>query len=122
VTYPLSEYLPALILTLGTELLVLVLLLRRHHRIGSVVLAGFLASGFTHPQLWYVWPHVIDSRTHYVAYVVSGELLILLIEAVILWLVLRRRNGKRVHPLTALGASALANGASFLLGWVVMVV
>jgi hypothetical protein len=119
--YPLSEYLPALILTLGVELLVLVLVLRRGHRIGTVVLAGCLASGFTHPQLWYVWPHVLDPATRYLAYVISGELVVFVVEALILWLVLRRRDGRRVHPLTAVGAAAVANGASFLIGWVVMV-
>lgn len=120
-TYSLSEYLPALILTLGVELLVLVLLLRRGHRIGTVVLAGFLASGFTHPQLWYVWPHVFDPATQYLAYVISGEAMVFVVESVILWLVLRRKGGERVHPLTALGAAAVANGSSFVLGWVVMV-
>lgn len=119
--YSLSEYLPALILTLGSELLVLLLLLRRDHRLGRVVLAGVLASGFTHPQLWYVWPHVISPRTHYVAYVISGEALVFVVESLILWLALRRSDGERVHPLTAVGAAAVANGASFVLGWVVMV-
>ena len=106
---PLTTYLPALMLTWAVELPLLVLLLRRHAPWQRVVGAGALGTALTHPQLWYLWPRLFDD---YAVYIVCGELAVVAIEAVVIALICRRHLG----PLLALGASALANAGSYIVG------
>lgn len=68
-----------------------------------------LASGITHPLLWFAyWPLTIDALGYALALAI-GELLVVTAEAG--WLVLHR-----VPARHALGASVIANGASLLVG------
>ena len=112
---PLSVYLPYLALTLAIELPVVVLVLRRRCGVWRSLLAGTLASGSTHPLLWYVWPLVV-SPYRYAAYAATGESLVVVIEtAVIYGIAVGRlesvRRGRRWG--LAFAVALLANGASF---------
>jgi hypothetical protein len=119
---PFAIYLPYLLLTLVIEApLVLGLLVRRCGWPRSL-LVGLLASLLTHPLLWFVWSRVISHRTHYTAYVASGEALVVLIEAGVffflaLWPAARRESPRRTSPARlagiALGVSLVANFASW---------
>jgi len=70
--------------------------------------AGIVGTTVTHPILWFVWPFVIRD---YFAYVVTGEILVVLIEAVIFFVLARPVSFKR-----AAITSVAANSASFLIG------
>lgn len=115
-TAPFLVYLPSLLFTLAVELPLLALLLHRRCGWRKAVLAGLIGTGVMHPSLWYLWPHLFDS---YRAYIITGELLVVAVEAVVLHLV-----AKPGSFATALGASALVNAASYIggpllraLGW-----
>jgi hypothetical protein len=118
VNAPLSVYLPYLALTLGIELPVVVLLLRRRCGAWRSLAAGTLASGVTHPLLWYVWPLVV-SPYRYVLYVTTGEALVMVIETVVLHEVAVRRVdsmtrirrwGLALAVATAANATSLGTG------------
>jgi len=77
-------------------------------RVGRILLGGALCSTITHPFLWFVWRQIV---THYTFYLISGELLVFLAEAVIFYAIAR--------PVTLLRASFcsfFANLSSFCLG------
>lgn len=105
---PLAVYLPSLLFTLAVELPLLALILRGRCPGRKAVLAGVLGTGAMHPLFWYVWPHVFDS---YAAYIITGELLVLAVEAVVIHVV-----AKPGSFALALGASGLVNAASYLGG------
>jgi len=73
-----------------------------------LLVAGAAGTCVTHPLLWFAWPHLFDD---YSAYIVSGELLVSVIETGTFYLVARP-----VRLSTAAAASFLANGMSFLVG------
>jgi hypothetical protein len=119
---PFAIYLPYLLLTLLIEAPLVVGLLARRCGWPRSVLVAFLASLLTHPLLWFVWSRVLSPRTHYKAYVASGEALVVLIEAgVFFWLALwptaERTSAPRDAPRRlagmALGVSLAANFASW---------
>lgn len=87
--------------------LLLALLWRRG--VGRVCLFGLLATGLSHPLAWravsYLSPH------DYTQGLWTIELSVVLLEACVLWLGVTRAW----RP--ALGASAVANLASFMAGW-----
>lgn len=98
----------AFALTLLVEAAVLFAIFRRSRaawRVGATALA---ANGLTHPLVFLVLPGWFGT---YGTYLVVAESFALLAEAPVIWLGLRPRPG-----LSALTASALANGASFLVG------
>jgi hypothetical protein len=113
VTYPLSFYLPYLLLTLAVEVPVVALLLRGHATLGRSVLAAVLASGFTNPLLWYAWPLVISVH-RYTLYAATGEALVVLIETGILYGV-----ATRPRVWLAFWVSLASNAASFSVGMLV---
>ena len=80
--------------------------------IWRLALAGAAGSIVTHPLLWFVWPQLISN---YTVYIVSGELIIALVESVSFWLIARPIKMK-----TAVAASFIANaisyGGGYLLG------
>jgi hypothetical protein len=106
---PLTTYLPALLLTWAVELPLLLLILRGRAPWRRVLLAGALGTALTHPQLWYLWPHLFDS---YTAYIVCGELAVVAIETVVMAVACRKHFG----PLMALGGVGLANAGSYFVG------
>jgi hypothetical protein len=115
-TAPLHIYLPSLLFTLAVELPLLVLLLRGRCDWHKAVLAGVVGTGVMHPTLWYLWPHLFET---WLPYIVTGELLVLAVEAVVIHVVARPGSF-----YAALAASGLVNAASYLggvglraLGW-----
>lgn len=113
-TPPLATYLPYLALTLAVELPLLLLILRGRVSWQRTLVAGLLATGITHPQLWYLWPRLftIDTRARYDTYVLVGELTVFVIEALVIAGICRGR----IPVLLAVAASALANATSYLVG------
>ena len=65
----------------------------RPHRSGVALLLVtlFTASTITHPPLWFVLPQLMRDLgyTSYLAYVITGELLVTLTEAIWYWSILR---------------------------------
>ena len=80
--------------------------------IWRLALAGAAGSTVTHPLLWFVWPRFISN---YTTYIVSGELIIALVESFSFWLIARP-----IRIRTAIAASFIANaisyGGGYLLG------
>lgn len=112
---PLLVYLPYLALTLGIEVPVVVLLLRRRCGAWRSLVAGVSASGVTHPLLWYVWPLVV-SPYRYALYVATGEALVVVIETVVLHEVAVRRVDSMTRIRRwglALAVATAANATSF---------
>ena len=71
-------------------------------------LAGALGSCITHPLLWFVWPFVVRD---YTAYIISGELLVAVIESLTFYLA-----AKPISPKRAAFVAVTANAASFGFG------
>jgi len=112
------DYLPYLLLTWAIELPVLLAVSARVLPWRRVLVAGFLATGLTHPLLWYVWPQVVPLE-RYDLFVSSGEGLVWLVETGVLYLVvLGDYAGPLPLPRWAAAAvlSLLANLTSFGVG------
>ncbi|MBP6646830.1 MAG: hypothetical protein KA207_13295 [Burkholderiaceae bacterium] len=101
--------LQALLLTWLVEVPLLIRLIPALPR-SKVVLAGLAASLLTHPVAW--WAASLLSPHDHTTGVWTIELAVVVTEALWLWVVLRTR------ALHSLRASAMANTASFVLGWV----
>jgi hypothetical protein len=104
----LHAWLIAFVLTLGTELLVAVPLLAPGGSLPRRIAAVSLAQLATHPAVWFIWPLFGWSRP---VYLLCAEGFALCAEALIYRLIFERLAWSR-----ALAASALANGASVLVG------
>jgi hypothetical protein len=109
-------------LTYAVELPLLAFALGKRCGVGRSLLAGLVASGVTHPLLTFVWRLVIPplTRDAWVAYVISGELLVVAVEAVIIYAVALRRE-RAAHSrarliLDAVIVSFAVNAASFGVG------
>ena len=105
---PFLVYLPSLVFTLAVELPLLALLLHKRCGWKKAVLAGLIGTGVMHPTLWYLWPHLFESHR---VYIITGELLVVAVEALVIQLVARPGSFA-----TALGASAVVNAASYVGG------
>ena len=92
--------------TLGIELPVAVVSLRDEPRL-RVLGVTALCSLLTHPAFWFLFSELF---TNYWAYIVTGEMGILVVEALVLWSLLR------VDLRTAVATSAFMNAASYLGG------
>ena len=101
----------ALLITWLVEVPLLVLLLPALPR-AKVVMAGLAASLITHPVAW--WAASLLSPHDHAAGVWVIELAVVMAEG--LWLCAMLRTSLR----QALSASAVANMASFALGWVLL--
>lgn len=80
--------------------------------LGSTFLEAFGASAVTHPLLWWVWVPAMRRHMGYAAYAATGEVLVVLVEALWFWLLFRRPRGR------SFAASLVANGVSYVLGLV----
>jgi hypothetical protein len=91
---PLSTYLTYLGLTYAVELPLLAFALGRRCGVKRSLLAGLVASGVTHPLLTFAWRLVVPPVDFdgWLAYVISGELLVVVIEAAIIYVVALRRE------------------------------
>lgn len=103
------SYLPWLLLTYAVELPLLVHLLRPHARWQRSAVTGLAASGLTHPLLWFLWPRVVP-LDDYALYLATGEGLVVLVEAALIWAVALRRVER--GGSAALLASIATNAAS----------
>ena len=105
----LYRWFTAWVLTLALETPVVVRLLRGHASTRQAAELSVLATTLTHPLLWFAWRPLIDD---YTTYVVSGEALVFVAEAVVYRQVTTWRR--------ALLVSAVANAASWGLGWLLL--
>lgn len=71
-------------------------------------LAGAACTAVTHPLLWFVWSRIFSN---YTTFVISGELLVAVIETLIFFALLRP-----IPLRLAVSAAFLANAASYALG------
>ncbi len=97
-------------LTLAIEIPLFVWLTRGVVKPWRAAIAGGLCSCLTHPMLWFVWRRVI---TDYFTYVVTGELIVAVVESLVFFAIARP-----VRLLRAIGAAFVANGASYGIGLV----
>lgn len=98
----------AFALTLLVEVAVLVAIHRRERPLGRILATALGANALTHPVVFLVLPRwIADWGT----YLVVAEAFALVVEAPVIWLGLRPEPGLR-----SLSSSALANGASYLVG------
>lgn len=104
----LHAWLVAFAATLITELLVAVPLLRPGGTLPRRIAAVCLGQLATHPSVWFIWPLFAWPRP---LYLVCAETFALCTETLIYRLIFERLAWSR-----ALAASALANGASILVG------
>jgi hypothetical protein len=108
-----AAYLPYLFATWAIEVPLLVYLLRGRASWRRSAAVGLLGSGITHPLLWFVWPRVVPHWGDQ-AYLASGETLVFLMEAALIWLFIFR--GRRRGLESAALASLATNAASFAAG------
>lgn len=107
-------WIKAFVLTLVLEIPVFVFIGKRLMRKVKPVswqrfiVAGALGTCITHPLLWFAWPLVMHD---YTTYLITGELLVAVIESVTFYLVVR---GIRFRDAAL--ASFAANGVSLTLG------
>ena len=73
--------------------------------IWRLAIAGAVGTVITHPLLWFAWSQLISN---YTVYIVSGELMIAVIESITFWLIAKPITFKR-----AMAASFIANAASY---------
>jgi hypothetical protein len=114
--YAVRHWWSAFLLTLAFELPVYLLLTRGKASLSHRGAAAVLASACTHPLLWFVWKPLVHDP--YVAYIASGEILVVAIESLILWRIARPLSLRRA-VLTALVANATSCGLGLLLQRVV---
>lgn len=81
----------AFALTLLVEVPVVMLLLRRHCSPTRAALLGLLMNCLTHPVLWFGLSAVVLPLGGYLAVTAAAELVVVAVEAGVLWLGLRRR-------------------------------
>ncbi|MBN2528020.1 MAG: hypothetical protein JXR76_16640 [Deltaproteobacteria bacterium] len=98
----------AFLLTLTLEAPVYIWLGRQYASVIKAAAAGALGSCVTHPLLWFVWRPFFDD---YLLYVISGEIIVFLVEAVILRIIIREMPFSK-----ALSISLLANATSYGIG------
>jgi len=101
-------WLKSFIFTLIIEAPFYVLLGRKAVPWWRALLAGAACSCVTHPALWFLWPRVIHV---YKLYILSGEILVCIIETFIFYALARPIKLSR-----AVAASFIANAASYGLG------
>jgi len=111
-TYELS-FLFSLILTLIVEIPIVFLMVRYINKAIdklNIILSGALASTLTLPYFWFVMPAYVSNR---MLYIVIGESLIILIEALIYYRLLKLKFTQ------ALLVSFIANLASVIVGYLI---
>lgn len=106
-----TRFLLALVTTWIIEITILIALIRFVFRdksipITKIIGIGALCTALTLPYLWFILPPYVDAAY----YVLIGETLVFLVEA----LILNRLLG--VSPKVAIACSFLMNAASFVLG------
>jgi len=107
-------FLLSLLVTLCIEVPVVFFLVRKKainiSPIDSIVISA-IASLLTLPYLWFIFPVYIAD---YTTYVVIGEIVVIIIEALIYWRLFR------ISMTRALVLSVIANISSVILGFLIM--
>ena len=102
------EFLKSLFITVTIEAIVIYLLLyRESFKVSIKLLSGTIPTLTTLPYIWFVFPYFIKDR---VVYTIFSESFAILLEAVIIYLILR------VGFRYALLISFVANTVSYLFG------
>lgn len=112
-----QKFLLSLLLTLITEVPVVFIFVRyiykyRDIKIPTIIFVGILASVLTLPYLWFVLPAFIFDR---IIYLILGETLVVLIEAIIYFKLFK------LKLLDAFIVSLLANIVSAVLGLLIKI-
>jgi len=110
-----QRFLLALFLTLLAEVPVVFFLVKyflkyKDIKISTIVFVGVLASVLTIPYLWFVLPAFVSNR---IVYLILGESLVILVEAIIYFKFLKLKLSD------AFIVSLIANGASIILGYLI---
>ena len=103
--YIIYHWWTAFLLTLVVEIPIFLLMSRKIAPIWKRSIGAILCSCLSHPLLWHVWRHVFED---YTAYVITGELLVVILETFVFFGVARPIRLRR-----AAAASLVANGASY---------
>ncbi len=107
-------WIKAFLLTLAVEVPLFILIARSNKTVKKNVpiwrlaLAAGAGTMITHPLLWFAWPHVVSD---YTTYIITGELLVAVIETFTFYLIARPIKLK-----LALASAFIANGASYGIG------
>jgi hypothetical protein len=111
--FPASGWFAAFVLTLAVEVPIVGYLLRRVEpdRLRLVILLVF-ANLATHPIVWYVITQLFLVGTW--EYVLAAESWVVVVEAVFYAVAFRG-----LAPRRAIAVAVVANGASFIVGWIV---
>jgi len=107
-----QKFLFSLLLTLIVEIPIVIFFIKYFYKYkalknSQIIFAGFLASTLTLPYFWFILPVYISGR---IPYILIGESLVIIIEAIIYW----RLFGIKFKE--ALIISLTANLASTLVG------
>lgn len=107
-----QKFLLSLLLTLIVEVPIVLVLVRYIYRyknikISTILFVGVLASALTLPYLWFILPAFVFDRN---TYLIVGESLVILIEAIIYYKLFK------LKPFDAFVVSLIANSASATLG------
>ena len=116
-------WMKAFLFTLAVEIPIFVLLSKRFLRnyrtkreptLSRLVLAAAFGTCFTHPALWFVWPRFVRD---YTTYILTGELLVAVIESVTFFVLARPI---RLHHafIVSFSANAVSWGLGALLNTV----
>lgn len=107
-------FLVSLSVTILSEVPVLYLITRYFYKltnIGDIVLSGVLASALTLPYFWFVLPAYVSDRS---LYIILGESVIVIVEAIIYFKLLRLKFWQAV--LVSLIANLVSVGVGLLVG------
>jgi len=76
----------------------------------DIIVTGLMMTALTLPYLWFVMPPFLDMSW----YPLNGEIVVIVLEAAIIWYMLK------VRPLYSIIISAFLNAASYILGLLVL--
>ena len=110
-----QKFLLALFFTLISEVPVVFFLVKyflkyKDLKIPTIIFVGILASVLTLPYLWFILPAFVVNR---ITYLIVGESLVVLVEAIIYFKLLK------LKVIDAFVVSLIANIASIILGYLI---
>ena len=101
------RFLLSLITTIVIEAIVLVLFLYKKRQLRKILFVNGIISSLTLPYLWFIYPLFISNHFWYV---LSGEIIVVIIEAIIL------KELLELYVLESLKISFIANLVSYVIG------
>ena len=85
-------------------------ILKSNKSVWDIIMTGILMTALTLPYLWFVMPPFLDMSW----YPLNGEIIVILLEAGVIWYLLR------IKLLYSVVLSAFVNAVSYLLGSLVL--